>query len=454
MSKSPRMKTSQGDKRAAVHVLGCKVNQAEAAAMAGILERKGYQITPDCPEPDLVLVNTCCVTAKAEAKSRRAVKRLAEKYPTATILVTGCLAEINPSSLSGFSERMSIFGTFEKERFAQHAGDIPENAHGILRRGALECTDFSDMGTCGIPGHSRTFLKVQDGCSQGCTYCIVPAARGPSRSLSPDAVINSARNLAEQGYAEIVLTGIHLGHYGRDLSPTMCLEDLLERLLSQCPSARFRLSSIEPQELTKRLITLASEHPGVCRHFHVPVQSGDDRILKRMGRPYRTELLRNLREVIVAHIPDACVGFDIMVGFPGEDEQSFQVTEAFIREARPAYLHVFPFSPRPGTPAAQFKPRVPASEARSRVEQLRALSKTLKNSFHERFLGRDFTVVPESRSEYADDLITVRTDNYIPVRVRVPSELSEIPTFEVTLTRIYEGEVLGVVKHGPAGFSR
>ncbi len=447
------MKTPHSNKRAVVQVLGCKVNQAEAAAMAGILERNGFSISRECSEPDLILVNTCCVTAKAEGKSRRAVKRLVEKYPSASVLVTGCLAQIKPSSLSGLSERVSALGTFEKEHFAEIVQNGRQNLRGFLPQSLSTCNNFNDMGVRGISGHARTFLKVQDGCSQGCTYCIVPTARGPSRSLSPDAVVTHAQDLAEEGFAEIVLTGIHLGHYGRDLSPRTCLEDLLERLLAGCPSTRFRLSSVEPQEVTPRLIALTAEHPMVCRHFHIPVQSGDDGILKRMARPYRSSSLRDLQKQIVAHIPDACVGLDIMVGFPGEDEASFQRTEAFIRESGPAYLHVFGFSPRPGTPAAQFTPRVPAAEARRRVETLRGLSASLRQSFYERFLGCDFTVVPESRSEDADGLVTARTDNYIPVRVRVSPALSNCPTLEVTLERIEGGEVLGVVKPVPPGSS-
>ncbi len=332
-------------KKAVVEVLGCKVNQAEAAAMIGILQSQGYVVDPAAQEPDLVLVNTCCVTSKAEAKSRRMANRLVEKYPSALVVVTGCLAEVNPSSIQEDMDRVVVLGTFEKDRFAEfleksdvtvHRDQVTGRNHDgsgrVLRAGSSACTTFVDQGCAGIPGRGRTFLKVQDGCSQRCSYCIVPSSRGPSRSLVADAVCAHARTLAGQGFSEIVLTGIHLGWYGRDLTPAIGLQDLLERLLEECPTVRFRMSSVEPQEITPRLIELAATHPRVCRHFHIPLQSGDDEILSRMGRPYRTGFIRRLWEKILNAIPDVCVGLDIMVGFPGESEQSFLNTLSLVQE--------------------------------------------------------------------------------------------------------------------------
>ncbi len=361
-------------KRAVVEVLGCKVNQAEAAAMTQILQTQGYIVDPAAQEPDLVLVNTCCVTSKAEAKSRRMANRLVEKYPSALVVVTGCLAEVNPSSVQDNSDRVVVLGTFEKDRFAEFLERSCNESGRVLRSGSSACTTFVDQGCAGIPGRGRTFLKVQDGCSQHCSYCIVPSSRGPSRSLVADAVCAHARTLAGQGFAEIVLTGIHLGRYGRDLTPAMRLEDLLQRLLEECPGVRFRLSSVEPPEITPRLIELAATHPRVCRHFHIPLQSGDDDILRRMGRPYRVNFIRRLWKRISEAIPDMCVGLDIMVGFPGESEQSFLNTLSLVQGSGAAYLHVFPFSPRTGTPAAGFFPRVSDLTARTRVEELRKLS--------------------------------------------------------------------------------
>lgn len=445
MSKSITTGTLRVRKKALVRVLGCKVNQAEAEAIARALESRGYNIDASDDDPDLVVVNTCCVTSKAEGKSRRMVNRLANKFPHARLIVTGCLAEINASALEKVAPGAVLLGTFEKDHWDQFIGEAPINAKSEEPGRSSACTTFAELGPAGTRSRSRVFLKVQDGCSQSCAYCIVPAARGPSRSMPADTVFLHARDMDARGYAEIVLTGIHLGAYGRDLDPPMALEDLLERLVEECPSTRFRLSSVEPQEITPRLIDLAAGHPRVCRHFHIPLQSGDDNILKRMGRPYDTLFIRDLLSRILTRTPETCIGLDVMVGFPGEDEESFGKTLTLIEQSGAAYLHVFPFSPRPGTPAASFRPRVPETVARRRVEDLRELSRTLRRRFYERFVGATLTAVPESEPDAETGLFIARTDNYIPVQV---SAISGIPckhAFLVTLERIVDESVLGTM---------
>ena len=437
------MKSLTLNRTALVQVLGCKVNQAEAASLAGILEQNGYRIDSSAIEPDLVLVHTCCVTMKAEGKSGRMVSRLVEKYPSSKVLVSGCLAEINPSTLKALSERVVVLGAFDKDRLSEflkaNGKPIPE----VMPERSSFRRSFVDPGPSRLRGRSRSFLKIQDGCSRRCTYCIVPAARGPSRSLTPKSVMEHARNLYEQGFAEIVLTGVHLGHYGRDLQPRLCLEDLLDCLLDEFPGPRFRLSSVEPNEISPRLIAMVSRNPRLCSHFHIPFQSGDDEILNRMGRPYNTSFIRGLMEQIQDQVPDACVGLDIMVGFPGENESSFSKTKSLIEELNPAYLHVFPFSPRPGTPAAGFKPRVPEKIKSERAGELRSLSATLRLNFYERFLGRKLSVVTESQS--ADGWTTVRTDNYIPVKTRLSPDLHDRSEFEIIIEKVQADRVLGKV---------
>jgi threonylcarbamoyladenosine tRNA methylthiotransferase MtaB len=435
------MKSLTTNRTAVAQVLGCKVNQAEAASLAGILEQNGYRIDSTAVAPDLAIVHTCCVTMKAEGKSRRMVSRLLAKYPSAKIVVSGCLAVINPSSLKGLSERVVVLGAFEKDRLSEFLKADGKPMPEVAPESSSFRRSFIDPGPSRLPGRSRAFLKVQDGCSSRCSYCIVPTARGPSRSLPCESVMENVRNLYEQGSAEIVLTGVHLGHYGRDLKPRLCLEDLLDRLLDESPGPRFRLSSVEPNEISSRLIAMVSRNQRLCKHFHIPLQSGDYEILDRMGRPYNASVIRGLVEQIRDQVPDACVGVDVMVGFPGEDDSSFLKTKSLIEDLNPAYLHVFPFSSRPGTAAAGFEPRLPERIKAERVNELRALSAKLRLNFYERFLGRALRVAPESQS--ADGWTTVRTDNYIPVRARLSSHFRDRVEFDVIIEKVEPGRVLG-----------
>jgi threonylcarbamoyladenosine tRNA methylthiotransferase MtaB len=442
MSKSANMNENATLKKiAVVRVLGCKVNQAEAAAMSTILESRGYEVTSECEEADLVLVHTCCVTAKAEGKSRRLINRLIQEYPTASLVITGCLAEINPAIGNGV-QRLLIMGTFEKDRFADFLDPESTEEIRVLRKGAESCSTFGDLGSPAIAGRSRTFLKIQDGCSQRCSYCIVPIARGPSRSMPRSTVLERAAQLDRNGYSEIVLTGIHLGYYGRDFHPPIVLEDLLEDLVNSPGRSRYRLSSVEPQEITPRLIGMAASTPRICRHFHIPMQSGDDAVLARMGRPYDSAFVKELIRSILLQIPEACIGLDVMVGFPGEDDASFERTHELIQQSGAAYLHVFPFSPRPGTPASRFGPRVPSRVATQRVELLRALSSEQRETFHKKFIGSTFAAVAESDPDSHTGAFIARTDNYIPVRV-IAKKTGGL--FDVKLQEIKEDGISGTI---------
>jgi threonylcarbamoyladenosine tRNA methylthiotransferase MtaB len=261
--------------------------------------------------------------------------------------------------------------------------------------------------------------------------------------MPPHRVLEHARFIGEMGFAEVVLTGVHLGMYGKDLSPVASLEDLVAGLLESCPDPRFRLSSVEPPEITPGLIDLAASHPRVCRHFHIPLQSGDDRILKRMARPYDTALLESLVASVRNASPDVCIGMDVMVGFPGEDEESFRRTREFIERLRPAYLHVFPFSPRPGTPAASFTPRVDSTAAAARAAELRTLSARLRAEFYTGIAGRILDVVLEENSGDGGDTILARSDNYVPVRVPRSDLDGSEGIFHVRVERCAGGEAWG-----------
>jgi len=446
MSKVTPMDRIPKSKKAVVHVLGCKVNQAETAAMAKVLESRGYEVDPEASTPDLVLVNTCCVTEKAEGKSRRMVAQLAQRFPGSRLIVTGCLAEINPSGLEKLPGPPVLLGAFGKDHFVDFLDSESRTGKDPIHRRAGACHTFGDLGVSGMAGRGRAFLKIQDGCSQVCSYCIVPKARGPSRSLATDKVITYAATLAAAGHGEIVLTGIHLGSYGKDFGHAgVGLEDVLVKLLDQCAHVRFRLSSIEPQEVTSGLLELVAGHARMCRHFHIPLQSGDDEILKRMRRPYDSRFIEGLTEKILTRVSEACIGFDVMVGFPGEDDRSFERTVRLIEGSGAAYLHVFPFSPRPGTAAASFWPAVPKKTVRDRVGRLRSLSAALRTRYYQRFLGKILTAVPESAPGETNGAILARTDNYIPVRVRGRQETLLERSITVRLEGIVDGEVQGVL---------
>ena len=436
----------QPSKKALVKFLGCKVNQAEAASISLMLEDAGYRVLRDCQDPQLIVVNTCAVTSSAEGKSRRLIGRLAKENPSARIVVTGCMVEATNPLDRNMSADTIFLGTFEKDNFMQFLGDLMEiPSRSLIRRGSMSCSIFGDLGPAVLDRRSRAFLKIQDGCSQGCSYCVVPLTRGPSRSLPPDKLFSSAAQMGRMGYSEIVLTGIHLGRYGRDLKPCVTLEQTLEKLPECCPGVRFRLSSIEPQELTPKLIEIAAKHPSICRHFHIPVQSGDDKVLERMGRPYNSELVHGLVSRLVETIPDACIGMDIMVGFPGEDDEAFENTLKLVQEMPLGYLHVFPFSPRPGTPAASFRPRVPSEESNRRVKILRQLSVKFRKIYFERFIGRTLEAVAETGPDMLNGTVMCRTDNYVPVLAKLGDNPNLPGVFQVIIEALEEDYALGSV---------
>ncbi|MGB9616678.1 MAG: tRNA (N(6)-L-threonylcarbamoyladenosine(37)-C(2))-methylthiotransferase MtaB [Desulfomonilaceae bacterium] len=436
--------TQDSEKRfrsAAIYVLGCKVNQAEADGMKQMLAQAGCRICGQGESPDVVIVNTCCVTSKAEGKSRRLVNRLSRIYPQAMILATGCLAEIHPSSFDASDGRVLVFPrsarTQLKDVLAGKAAPCPrpEKAHDV--------SEFVDFGIAAVPSRTRGFIKIQDGCSARCSYCIVPKARGPARSLRVETVLGHVETMASSGAPEIVLSGVNLGAYGTDLIPPVNLEGLLRTLLSRESGPRFRLSSLEPERISPGIIDLMASHDRLCRHLHIPLQSGDDRILRLMNRPYHASFMQSLVKTIFSKAPEACIGFDVIVGFPGESEEAFEHTVQFIEECGVSYLHVFPFSSRPETPAAALQGRIPDSVTRTRVDILRQLSARLRAAFFERCLGKAFSVVVESGPDPLTGHLLVRTDNYIPVYCPATPRLLNERKGVVALVDLKDGRVFG-----------
>jgi len=384
-----------GKGRLAIVTLGCKVNQCESEAIAGAMEQEGWEVVPFGPDVDCTVVNTCVVTARAQADSRRWIYRTRREMPRGLLLVTGCLPQIDPHG----ADSLGVDGVAGN----QEKGCIPEIVE-ALRQGkgpVIEVGDIAqaeqmpDLQSNQFCRRTRSFLKIQDGCNARCSYCIVPLARGRSRSLPPSPVLASLKRQKAAGYQEAVLAGIHLGAYGLDLEPKTTLLELLERIEEAETPPRIRLSSLEPQEATPELIAFVSSSRKICPHFHLPLQSGADEILRRMRRPYTKTFFRDLVLGITGTMPQAAIGVDVIVGFPGEDGQAFGQTYDLLRELPISYLHCFPFSPRPGTLAAGMSEQVGERTKKERVQVLRDLSKEKRRTFYSRFVGEPLTFLIE-----------------------------------------------------------
>jgi len=405
--------------------LGCKVNHYESEALACRLLEDGW-VPGDDPDGALCIINTCTVTGRAAMQSRQAVRRAA-RQGARCIVVTGCYAQVNPEVLAAIDGVDLVVGHSQKQCIA----DLVRNADAIAP-GALApivvsprsaAWSFEALHDGIVAGRTRPLLKIQDGCDAFCTYCIVPHARGRSRSMAADEVLRCISALAAAGYTEAVLTGIHLGRYGRDLDPPVSLGHLLARIDAQSGIERFRVSSIEPQEFDAPLIAALSASPRCCRHFHIPLQSGDDDILRRMARPYTAGAVADLVLTLTRAVPEAAVGLDVLVGFPGESEKAFENTCHLIESLPLAYLHVFPFSPRAGTPAARMSEAVPSGVITRRCNRLRRLGQRKRHLFCRRFIGREFCGPVEARRDPLSGRLRIVTDNYLPVEFEGPDRL-------------------------------
>jgi threonylcarbamoyladenosine tRNA methylthiotransferase MtaB len=373
---------------------GCKVNQCDTTGLAQALMNQGWQEAPEGAAADLILVNTCTVTARADQQARQAIRGLARDYPGTPLWVTGCYAQRAPGELAALPGVQGVLGNREKARLAALLADLPQERP-LLRVGPLTPGEALEaLPAPIIPDRTRPRLKIQDGCEHHCAYCIVPRVRGPRRSLPPGEVAAALKQLAAAGYREAVLTGVNLGQYGVDLTPPTDLASLLQSLRSRPRPSRLRLSSLEPQEVTEALLKELAEFHGFCPHFHLPLQSGAAPVLEAMGRDYTPEEFRDLVVEINRRFPDAGLGLDVLVGFPGETPADFEATCALVEALKVTYLHVFPFSPRPGTPAAAM-PRVAAAVVRSRAKRMRELGQRKKGEFLAAQVGRTGEVLVE-----------------------------------------------------------
>ncbi|MFH7326541.1 tRNA (N(6)-L-threonylcarbamoyladenosine(37)-C(2))-methylthiotransferase MtaB [Desulfurivibrio sp. C05AmB] len=410
-------------KRVAVTTLGCKVNQYESAAfISDLAESAGVEIVPFSAVAEVYVINTCAVTAKAGAQSRQLIRRAA-KNPGARLVVTGCYAQVAAEEIGRLTDRpLTIVGNCCKERVVEEVVRGPAAAGASYLGEIGACNRVAPLTVTRFERRTRAVLKIQDGCSQGCSYCIVPLSRGPSRSVEPERVLAQAEIFAAQGFREVVLTGIHLGHYGLDLAPALSLVELLKLLLARGFPLRYRISSLEPSEIGPELLELLAGQESLLPHLHIPLQSGDDRILRAMNRPYRSADFAGVIRRCLAALPDAAIGVDVLAGFPGEDETAFRNTYELLADLPISYLHVFPYSRRPGTRAADLPQQVSGRIKDERTARLRRLDRQKRQEFYRRQLGSVRQVLVEGGAK-SGGLLRGFSENYIPVLLDAPAAL-------------------------------
>ncbi len=425
--------------------LGCKVNQFESASLKRALLDLDLVEVPKDEEADLTVINTCIVTQTASNQSRQAIRRAIRENPSGAVAAVGCYAQAFPEELTGIPGLNLIAGHTAKDRLPDILTQgIDENRQRLVFEAYGKERAFDHLPLKRFPDRTRAFLKIQDGCQSFCSYCIVPFARGPLRSMKPRAVISMLEALSEVGHREAVLTGIHLGKYGIDLTDGVTLEALLHMIGREGFPLRVRLSSLEPNEIGEGLIEMMATDDWLCRHLHIPLQSGDNDILKRMNRDYSAQAFSELIERIRRRIPLAAIGVDVMAGFPGEDLRAFENTFSLIRDLPISYLHVFPFSPRKGTRAADLSDPVDRGLIKERAAQLREIGRKKRETFYQSCLGEEFSALAEGWESEADKMMKGITDNYLPVVFPSSQDLNN-ELVPVITERVEKGKVVGSI---------
>jgi threonylcarbamoyladenosine tRNA methylthiotransferase MtaB len=423
-----------------VQSFGCRASQADGAALEALLCSHGLECAPSRGAADFVVLNTCTVTASADEDLRQTLRRVHRDSPQTRILVTGCYAQRAPEELAAFPGVEWVVGNSHKTEIVELLAGAPY--HGQILVGDLFARQ--DFLTAPVveagAGRTRPNLKIQDGCNNRCSFCIIPFVRGHCRSSSPDLVVEQVHNLAQR-YSEVVLTGINLGRWGREVGSRLRLAGLLRRLLAETEIARLRLSSVEPMDLSDELLTLMAESPRIAKHVHAPLQSGCDAVLRRMHRKYRPRHYADRIRKARRWMPDAAIGADVMAGFPGETDAEFDESLAFIESLPFTYLHVFTYSERPGTPAADTPNRVPVALRRQRGRELRELAARKNLEFRQRMVGRKLSAVTLEEPDMA------LTDNYIKVALaepRPPNRLIDVEIAAATSTGLREAALLTI----------
>lgn len=403
----------------AFYTLGCKVNQADTASMENLFLRSGHQLVSFDGEADVYIINTCVVTNTGQRKSRQTIHRAIRKNPNALIVVTGCYPQTAAEEVKAIAGVDMIIGNQDRaqivqlveERLAHRQTDTLDAVHKLTAS-----TAFEEMAAGDITDKTRAFLKIQEGCNQFCTYCIIPYARGPLRSRSLESIRTETQRLINAGFKEIVLIGIHLGCYGKENPDGPTLYDAVKTVLDVPGVQRLRLGSLESVEVETRLLTLMQEDARFCRHLHLPLQSGCDKVLQAMHRPYTTAKFKTLLADIKTRVPDIAITTDVIVGFPGETEADFETTCKFAESCGFSKMHIFPFSARKGTPAEKFAGAVTEAVKKERADILGRIDETMHKAFLQAMVGQNAEVLFEQPA--GEDYFEGLTGNYQRVFVK------------------------------------
>lgn len=426
-------------KTVAFHTLGCKVNTYESNAMLKIFNDAGYQEVDFKEIADVYVINTCTVTNTGDSKSRQMIRKAIRKNPQATVCVVGCYSQTAPEEIAKIEGVGVVLGTQYRKDIVKYVDDYLASGKMIVKvDSVMNLRKFEDLNIDRFK-NTRAFLKIQDGCNNFCTYCIIPYARGRVRSRTPESVLAQAKRLVENGYVEIVLTGIHTAGYGEDLDD-YCFYDLLVDLVKIEGLKRLRISSIETSQITDEIINLIGSNEIIVDHLHVPLQAGCDATLKRMNRKYTTAQYLEKMQKIRSYLPNIAFTTDVIVGFPGESDEEFEETYNFIKEVNYSELHVFPYSPRKNTPAAKMKDQVNDQVKHDRANRLLQLSKELNRDFALKQVGKTLNVLFEKRD---GDYLVGHAGDYLKVKVRTDDNLiGEIANVRIDrYDEILEGRV-------------
>lgn len=420
--------------KAAIHTLGCKVNIYESEYITNILKENGYQIVDFDSKADIYIINTCTVTNTSDKKSEKMIKRARKQNKDAIIIAMGCHAQIKGDNI----DADIIIGNKDKSKIISLIEEYQENKNKIKRIYNLDNVSFEDMYISSFNSHTRAFVKIQDGCDAFCSYCIIPYARGPIRSKDPKTVIKEITSLVENGYKEIILTGIHTGKYGKDINYTF--EQLLKEIIKIKNLYRIRISSIEINELTDPILNLIKDNQVIAKHLHIPLQSGSDKILKLMDRKYDLKFYKDRIEKIRKMIKDVSITTDLIVGFPNENEKDMEDTLKFLKEIKFTKIHTFPYSKREGTKAASMENQIDETIKRKRVKTVLELSDQLEQDFYQSKLNETEEVIIEQTK---DGKSYGYTSNYIKVEIDSPLKPNEV--ISVKINKVNNKKVTGKI---------